>query len=84
MTKMQLVPALKCWAIIIRPFHGLRFVLLPIPAMNRWAIFSRPRTRTESKHFLCKAVGHFPLVLLSVFSQIVWSYFGSSAIGGNR
>src|SRR5437660_4580571 len=30
-----------------RPLHGLRPGLLPIPAMNRWAIFNRPLTRTQ-------------------------------------
>jgi len=30
-----------------RPLHGLRLGLLPIPAMNRWAIFNRPLTRTS-------------------------------------
>jgi hypothetical protein len=28
-----------------RPLLGLRLGLLPIPAMNRWAIFNRPLTR---------------------------------------
>jgi hypothetical protein len=30
-----------------RPLHGLRPCLLIIPAMNRWAIFRRPLTRTK-------------------------------------
>jgi len=48
-----------------RPLHGIRFKLLPIPAMNRWAIFSRPLTRTECKHFLCKAVPAYPWILIN-------------------
>jgi hypothetical protein len=32
-------------------------VLVPsVPAMNRWAILSRPLSRTTEVHFLCKAV----------------------------
>ena len=43
-------------AIFSRPFHGLHPRILGIPAMNRWAIFSRPRkARTGSKFFSCKA-----------------------------
>src|ERR1700730_6274887 len=38
-----------------RPFHGLCFGLLPIPAMNRWAIFNRPLTRTQGSYFLRNA-----------------------------
>ncbi len=29
-------------ALFSRPFHGLHLASLPSPAMNRWAIFSRP------------------------------------------
>src|SRR2546423_7253868 len=36
-----------------RPFHGLRLGLLPIPAMNRWAIFDRLLTRTQGPLLFC-------------------------------
>src|SRR5258706_5578379 len=34
--------------IFSRPLHGLHLGPLPIPAMNRWAIFNRPLTRTQA------------------------------------
>ena len=33
-------------ALFSRPFHGLRPMFAPLPAINRWAIIGRPLTRT--------------------------------------
>jgi hypothetical protein len=36
-----------------RPLDGLRFGLGPNPAINRWAIFNRPLTRTRRRYSFC-------------------------------
>jgi len=38
-----------------RPFHGLVREALLVPAMNRWAIISRPLSADWDNTFLCRA-----------------------------
>jgi len=41
--------------IVSRPLHGLRLQFTPFPAMNRWAISSRPLPRTEPRHVFAQS-----------------------------
>ena len=40
-------------AVFSRPFHGTSSRILAIPAMNRWAIFSRPLKRGLGRNTFC-------------------------------
>jgi len=40
-------------AVFSRPFHGLQSRILAIPAMNRWAIFTRPLKRGLGRNSFC-------------------------------
>jgi hypothetical protein len=50
-----------------RPFHGLRRVFLSFPAMNRWAIVSRPLSRTGLGNY-AKHHSKLPNLLAACFA----------------
>src|SRR5467141_1140524 len=65
-----------------RPFHGLRCVFLLFPAINRWALVTRPRPLTGSeKGFCAQAFGFdFPVGL----ERLTTSRKRSSEFKANR
>src|SRR6266849_5770309 len=64
-----------------RPLHGLPLGLLPIPAMNRWAIFNRPLNADWARNFSCnRTVGGFLFVFVRVISWIVLHFSAKQAI----
>ena len=54
MTKSLLTFTMKCLR-FNRPFHGLASFFMALPAVNCWAIFSRPLRGLVEMHFLGKA-----------------------------